>query len=194
MKAILIAMTLVLGCMGGAFAQGKNKTSNGASAQTRNTVDVTSIMIGGATGGPAGAAVAATGGGWYQPQLLMTTTATAAPSTFNECGVSVGFALWLASYSESSEGIDCVAQRQAQFAAQVFGDAEMAYESMCHSPKWTESDKTLGRNRCPKNRVAVKPVTMAAAKVPTRAECLTAISPTLDDAGYRAAVASCPAQ
>lgn len=182
MAALAVAAVAMLAgpSYAGERGRGGGGSQNGASSTVQNRTDVfTGVIVGGATGGVPGAAAAAasSGNSWNQPQLVMNSTSSSAPSTFNECGVSVNVNAWLFSYGESTEGVDCVAQRQAQAAMTLFQDPVMAMEVMCSSPVWNKADRTSGRNRCPEQRAAMAkqqaqqvsaapaPVTVAAAPV-----------------------------
>lgn len=156
MKALsFIAATIALcSFCGDAMAQ---KATASTASQSRSRASNVTIIEGAALAGPAGAvgaaAASSSGLGFNQPQLVMNSTNTSAPGTFNDCGVSDAFAIWLISWSGASEAKRCVLQRLAQLHL-TMGEPTMARELLCGIDYVSAADKSSGRNACPDQRAA----------------------------------------
>lgn len=137
MKPIIFAAVaaLALGMAGPSFAQkatSKNTTSSGAVAGAEAVGAIFMPgAIGGGTGAGAASAAASATGGWNQPQMIMNSTNAPSTGTFNDCGIAWSGALWLISFSQTSESKECVAQREAIFAATHLNRPDVAMERMC---------------------------------------------------------------
>jgi hypothetical protein len=200
--SLLAATALLWSLCGEASAADRARANAGAQSGSTSAVilEQGAIMMG-APGAGGAAAAAASSTGFFNPQwILGQTTNTAAPSTFNACGVSVGVAVGPVSYSDSSESSDCVAQRLAElFLAQ--GNPTMATEMLCRIKAVDEADRTSHSNRCPKQRAAMAKAQPAAAVpvaavapvvVQNRLQCIRAAESIADYSAYKAATAQCP--
>lgn len=162
MKALsFIAATIAL-CSFCGDAMAQKATASTASQARARASNVTIIEGAGAVGagaaaaGPVGAAAAAaTATGFFNPQwILGQTTNASAPGTFNDCGVSQGFVLGPASWTDADESPDCKRERLARLML-ANGNTKMATELLCGIKFVNEADKSTGQNACPKQRAEI---------------------------------------
>lgn len=131
-------------------AKSKNTTSSGAvaGAEAVGAIFMPGAIGGGGAGAGAAAAAASATTGWNQPQLIMNSTNAPSTGTFNDCGIAWSGAIWLVSASSTSESKECVAQREAIFAASILGDKALAFERMCDNENFRKAAARRSGQQC----------------------------------------------
>lgn len=154
MRSVLfaaMAAIIALGVAAPSHAQ-KAKASNTSNTTSGAVAGAEAIVpgaLGGVPGGGAGAAAAASAtAGFNQPQLIMNSTNAPSTGTFNDCGVAWSGAIWLISASSTSESKECVAQREAIFAASILGDKALAFERMCDNEMFRKAAARRQGQQC----------------------------------------------
>lgn len=167
MKALsFIAATIALWSFCGDANAQQTRAKAAADSSSRSRASNVTIIegagigagagAGAAAAGPVGAAAAAaTATGFFNPQwILGQTTNASAPGTFNDCGVSQGFVLGPASWTDADESPDCKRERLARLML-ANGNTAMATELLCGIKFVNEADKSTGQNACPKQRAEI---------------------------------------
>lgn len=153
MAAVAVTIVGLMPQIGHAQKQNTNVNSKSAAGAVAGAEAVGAIFMPGALGGVPGgasgaAAAAASAGGFNQPQLIMNSTNAPSTSTFNDCGIAWSGALWLVSMSMTNESKECVAQREAIFAANVLGMKDVAFERMCDNAGFRASVARTNGPQC----------------------------------------------